>query len=88
LHQPSPLGDPELVHAGREAWGLVRSFLDTLDEQRRAIFVCNLLEHLSAVETAEATGVDVTTVYKRVHSLRSAFKAWLDRQPGIEESEP
>jgi RNA polymerase sigma-70 factor (ECF subfamily) len=78
LHQQSPLADPELVHAGREAWGFVRSFLDTVDDQRRAIFVCSLLEHMSALETSEATGLDVSAVYKRIRSLRLAFKAWLD----------
>jgi RNA polymerase sigma-70 factor (ECF subfamily) len=70
--------DPELAHLGREAWRRVQLFLTTLDEERRAIFVCSLLEHLPAQQTAEATGVDVTTVYQRVRSLRQAFKTWLD----------
>ena len=78
--EPSAEPDPEALRAGRDAWALVQRFLGTLDEQRRAIFVCNLLEHLSAQETAEATGVDVATVYKRVRSLRHAFKLWLDAQ--------
>jgi RNA polymerase sigma-70 factor, ECF subfamily len=76
----APAPDPEAARAGQEAWALVQRFLSTLDEQRRAIFACNLLEHLSAVETAEATGVDVATVYKRVRSLRHAFRLWLDAQ--------
>jgi len=78
--EDSPHSDPELVHAGNEAWQRVQRFLSTLDEQRRGIFVCNLLEHLNAQETAEATGVDVTTVYQRVRSLRQAFKTWLDAE--------
>ena len=69
-----------MLSAGQEAWALVQRFLDTLDEQRRAIFVCNLLEHLSEQETAEVTGVDVATVYKRVRSLRHALELWLDAQ--------
>jgi RNA polymerase sigma-70 factor (ECF subfamily) len=72
----SPL-DPELIREGHEAWERVQRFLATLDEQRRAIFVCNLLENLSAMETADATGVDVTTVYKRVRALRQSFRMWL-----------
>jgi RNA polymerase sigma-70 factor, ECF subfamily len=77
--EPQPLHpDPELAHAGTEALKRVGRFLETLDEQRRAIFVCNLLEHLSALETAEATGCDVATVYQRVRSLRHAFKTWLE----------
>jgi DNA-directed RNA polymerase specialized sigma24 family protein len=58
----------------------VQRFLVTLDEQRRAIFVCNLLENLSANETAEATCVEVSTVYQRVRSLRQSFKQWLGRE--------
>jgi RNA polymerase sigma-70 factor (ECF subfamily) len=80
----SPL-DPESIHEGNEAWERVQRFLGTLDEQRRAIFVCNLLENLSAPQTAEATGVDVTTVYKRVRSLRHSFKLWLERELGNDE---
>jgi RNA polymerase sigma-70 factor (ECF subfamily) len=80
-----PDSDPELVRAGNEAWQRVQCFLGTLDEQRRGIFVCHLLEHLSARETAEATGVDVTTVYQRVRSLRQAFKTWLDAEVGERE---
>jgi RNA polymerase sigma-70 factor, ECF subfamily len=72
--------DPELIREGREAWERVQRFLVTLDEQRRAIFVCNLLENLSANETAEATCVDVSTVYQRVRSLRQSFKQWLGRE--------
>jgi RNA polymerase sigma-70 factor (ECF subfamily) len=84
-HRPeAPSGatplDPELIREGHEAWERVQRFLTTLDEQRRAIFVCNLLESLSAVETADATGVDVTTVYKRVRSLRQSFRAWLAQE--------
>jgi RNA polymerase sigma-70 factor (ECF subfamily) len=75
---PETAPDAEALHAGQEAWALVQRFANTLDEQRRAIFVCNMLEHLSAAETAEATGVDVATVYKRVRSLRHALKQWLD----------
>ena len=77
--------DPESIHEGNEAWERVQRFLATLDEQRRAIFVCNLLENLSALQTAEATGVDVTTVYKRVRSLRQSFKLWLERELGNDE---
>jgi RNA polymerase sigma-70 factor, ECF subfamily len=72
--------DPELIREGHEAWERVQRFLETLDEQRRAIFVCNLLESLSALETADATGVDVNTVYKRVRSLRQSFRTWLARE--------
>jgi RNA polymerase sigma-70 factor, ECF subfamily len=69
--------DPEGQHAGYEAWVVIQRFLDTLDEQRRAVFVCSLLEQLSAAETAEATGLDVASVYHQVRRLRQTFKAYL-----------
>jgi RNA polymerase sigma-70 factor (ECF subfamily) len=72
----SPLADPMLEHEGREAWLLVRAFLETLDELRRAIFVASLLEGLSPAETAEVTGLDVRTIYHRVRSLRQSFRDW------------
>lgn len=84
--EPQPIHpDPELARVGNEALERVGRFLGTLDEQRRAIFVCNLLEHMSAQETAEATGSDVATVYQRVRSLRHAFKAWLDAESARDE---
>ena len=85
LEPQPPEPDPELARAGREALERVARFLATLDEQRRAIFVCNLLEHLSAQETAEATQCDVATVYQRVRSLRHAFRVWLAAEAAAEE---
>ena len=72
--------DPEALRARSEAYHQVQRFLDTLDEQQRAIFVCNLIEHLSAAETAQATGVEVNVVYQSVRNLRRWFKSWLDAQ--------
>ena len=78
--------DPELIREGREAWERVERFLDTLDDQRRAIFAQQLIQNCSAPETAEAIGVDVLTVYRQVRSLRSAFRRWLGRELGCDVS--
>lgn len=69
-------GDPSLEREGQEAWRVVLSFMATLDETRRAVFVACLLEGLSAAEAAEITGLDVATVYHRVRSLRRSYRAW------------
>lgn len=89
-HEPlgNPPLDPELEHAGREAWERVERFLGTLDDENRAIFVSSLLEHLPAKETAEATGVDVSLVYQRMRTLRHRFKLWLDRESTASEEQP
>jgi RNA polymerase sigma-70 factor (ECF subfamily) len=83
-HVVSSRPDPEGQHAGAEAWLTVQRFLDTLDEPRRAVFVCSLLEQLSAAETAEATGLDVASVYHAVRRLRQAFKSYLSQLEGAE----
>jgi len=75
----SPLLDPEASHAARETWTTVQRFLDTLDESDRWIFVFNLVERMSAAETALALGIEVGTVYQRVRALKRAVKSWLER---------
>jgi RNA polymerase sigma-70 factor, ECF subfamily len=78
----SPVADPMLEREGQEAWLLVRSFMESLDELRRAIFVASLLEGMSPAETAEATGLDVPTIYHRVRSLRQSYRLWAAAQRG------
>jgi RNA polymerase sigma-70 factor (ECF subfamily) len=75
--------DPERVLVGNDAWNQVQSFLDTLPELGRAIFVSALLENFSPAETAEAVGLDVATVYKRVRALRRAFQRRLSQREEI-----
>jgi len=74
--------DPEDQHSGNEMWRTLESFLDTLDEQRRAVFVSSLIEQLPAAEAAAATGVEVAQVYHHVRRLRQAFKEYLAGRRG------
>jgi RNA polymerase sigma-70 factor (ECF subfamily) len=66
--------DPEALQSGRETWLIVQSFLGSLPELDRCIFVCNVLERLSADETARALGIGVATVYQRVRTLKRAVR--------------
>lgn len=75
---PAGAADPESCSSTRETWSALRRFLDALEEQDRAIFVCNLIEDLSAQETAEAVGVKVMIVYQRVRTLRRLARDWLE----------
>jgi RNA polymerase sigma-70 factor, ECF subfamily len=75
----SSRGDPLVAREEQEAWALVRGFVDTLDETRRAVFAACLVEGLSAPETAAITGLPLETVYNRVRALKRSFSAWLDR---------
>lgn len=80
LHLASPAPGPGEEREGHEAWQLVRGFVETLDQERREVFVCSLLEGLSAADTAEATGLDVTTVYHRIRALRRGLLRWAQRR--------
>ena len=71
-------GEQETERERSEAWLLVRGFADTLDDTRRAVFGAVLLEGLSAAETADATGLNVTTVQHRVRALRRSFERWVE----------
>ena len=72
-----PHDDPSERERQREAFDRVQSYLASLDEQRREIFVSCLLEGMSAAETASATGLTLHTVQNRVRALRRSFKSWL-----------
>jgi RNA polymerase sigma-70 factor (ECF subfamily) len=71
--------DPEAAHAARETWTAVQSFVEALDEEDRWIFVFNVIERMSANETALALGIEVDSVYQRVRTLRRALRKRLDR---------
>jgi RNA polymerase sigma-70 factor (ECF subfamily) len=82
---PDPCPGPEQAHADREALGIVQEFLATLDEPRRVLFISQLLEELSADETAELLGTTRSSVYHRVRDLRRAFKRWVLSRNGDSE---
>ena len=77
---PSRSPDPEKTLVGQDAWQQVQTFLETLDDLPRAIFVSALLENLTPAETAEAIGIEVELVYRRVRALRRAFARQLARR--------
>lgn len=72
------LGPHEAV-ARAERLTLLHELLDTLDEDKREVFVLAELEQLAAPDIAEATGVNVNTVYTRLRAARHAFNAALSR---------
>jgi RNA polymerase sigma-70 factor (ECF subfamily) len=74
--EPSPQAHVE----GREAAELVVRFCAELDESRRAVFVLGVLEGVPAAEIAALLGIAVNTVYTRIHSMRHALKARIDRR--------
>lgn len=55
---------------------LVHGFLDTLDEERRRLFIMSELEGFTGPELAEALDAKLNTTYTRVKALRRDFAAY------------
>jgi RNA polymerase sigma-70 factor (ECF subfamily) len=70
---------PHEAVARGERLKLLHDILDTLDQDKREIFVLAELEQLAAPDIAEATGVNVNTVYTRLRAARHDFNTALSR---------
>ncbi len=60
--------------ARAEAVGLLYSFLDTLDDDKRETFILAELEQMTVPEIADAVGANVNTIYSRLRAARKAFE--------------
>lgn len=85
--------DPD-THAGKEREALraeaadeVRHFLDTLDAQKREVFLLSAVEGMTAFEIAEVLGVKVDTVYGRIRAVRTRFDRAMQRLRARRERE-
>lgn len=78
---PSPLESA----ARAEAAALFVLLLETLDENKRDVFVMSELEGMSVPEMAEVLGVNPNTLYSRVRAARAEFEeavqAWQAAHP-------
>jgi len=74
---PRPAADEEL--AAHEARDLVLRALDTLDLDRRAVLVMNLLDEQPIPEVAGALGISVNTAYSRLRLAREDFEKAVKR---------
>jgi RNA polymerase sigma factor (sigma-70 family) len=72
---PAPGVDHQHELTRREAWRALAAFLDTLDEQKRAVFVLGELEELGRTEIGAALGINANTAYSRLQAARRAFLA-------------
>ena len=74
--EPAATGAPGLddTLAQRQAAVMVDRFLDTLDPDKRAVFVLSDVEGLSAPEIADVLGVKLNTVYSRLRVARQRFE--------------
>ncbi|MGC4095156.1 MAG: sigma-70 family RNA polymerase sigma factor [Polyangiaceae bacterium] len=82
------LTQPELVAPGADGEAnlqraqrlqLARAALETLDDEKREVFVLARVEQMSAPEIAGVVGVPLNTVYSRLRAARLAFEAEVRR---------
>lgn len=65
---------PHESAAKGEAVALLYQFLDSLDDDKRMVFVQAELEQMTAQEISETMGINANTVYSRLRSARQAFE--------------
>lgn len=75
--RPAVQGDDWM--AVQQAQRRVREVLDTMDLDKRSVFVMFEIEELSCSEIAEVLGVPVGTTWSRLHAARMQFQASLAR---------
>lgn len=73
--QPSPREETEK----RQAAALLAQLLDTLDDDKRVVFVLVELEGMAIPEVASTLGIKLNTAYSRLHAARKRFNRAVDR---------
>jgi RNA polymerase sigma-70 factor, ECF subfamily len=73
-HEPTPHAHAEAVEAANR----IERFCESLDPDRRALFVLSLLEQVPAPEVSRALAIPINTVYSRVRTLRAGLERALD----------
>ncbi|HKP64568.1 MAG TPA: sigma-70 family RNA polymerase sigma factor [Polyangiales bacterium] len=79
LEEQLPASDagPFEQAAREQARRILHGFLDSLEDNRRAVFVMAELEQMTAPEIARALSANLNTVYSWLRSARAEFVAWL-----------
>jgi RNA polymerase sigma-70 factor (ECF subfamily) len=70
---------PEDSAAATEAVALLHALLETLDDDKREVFILAELEQWSIADIAEAIGVKVNTASSRLRLAREAFEQAAER---------
>lgn len=74
--------DPHVDAARREARKTLDRILDTLDEDKRTVFVLYEIEQVTMAEVAEAVGCPLQTAYSRLHAARKIVEAQIHAAQG------
>lgn len=71
----SPARELERAEAAR----MLHAILDSMDEEKREVFVLSELEQLSIPDAAEALSVNVNTAYARLRAAKQIFESAVSR---------
>lgn len=81
---PTELGRPDTALSCNEALERLQSWLDELDEDKRAVFVLSEFEQLRAPEIASMLGANLNTVYARLRAARQHVSSRARREANME----
>jgi RNA polymerase sigma-70 factor, ECF subfamily len=74
---------PHDAVAGREERALLARALDTLDLEKRTVFVMHEIDDCSVPDIAEALGVPLNTVYSRLRRARQLMEQAVRKLSGV-----
>ncbi len=81
---PTERGRPDTALSCNEALERLQSWLDELDEDKRAVFVLSEFEQLRAPEIASMLGANLNTVYARLRAARQHVSSRARREANME----
>lgn len=83
-YAPSPLESA----ARAQAVALLHALLDSLDDDKREVFILAELEQMTVPEIADAISVNLNTAYSRLRAARRAFEQAVHRHQARERRGP
>jgi RNA polymerase sigma-70 factor (ECF subfamily) len=84
----SSAADAEVTLQCSERLLLARAALESLDDDKREVFVLAQVEQMSAPEMARIIGVPLNTIYSRLRAARQAFASEVQRLSSRHRSAP
>jgi RNA polymerase sigma-70 factor (ECF subfamily) len=75
--------DPVEAVARSEAWGFIRRFFESLDDEACAVFVMSEVEGLPGTEVAARLGLTLPRAYARIRAVRGLFSQRVARERGL-----
>ena len=75
-------GDPHEAAHRNEALRWVEAFMETLNEDRRALFLLSEIEELPLAEVSEILKVNSNTLYSRLQNIKREFSKFITKRRG------